>query len=177
MLLNILDAAGDLKVSSVTSRGVNWGTLSDTQFLISSGEAVGTDGRKCLWDVMAGRVSSQGTFTEVYIKMSKLNGSMYEPFEISLRYPLEADPKAHWSTVWADAFKIQMAKFVRSQASDSVTLSEALRVLRMCELTQSSLEQQGLRINEPKLQQSKAVKKWITLASDAGINGDALMSA
>jgi len=32
---------------------------------------------------------------------------MYEPFEIKLRYPENVDPTGHWSTVWADSFKVE----------------------------------------------------------------------
>lgn len=50
-----------------------------------------------------GRVSSTGTFTEIYVKMARYNAEndMYEPYEEKIKFPLVEDPNAHWSDVWA----------------------------------------------------------------------------
>ena len=58
-----------------------------------------------------------------------------------------------------------------------MTLDEALKVLRMCELTQKSLEKDGQELRDIVLSHDPKLKRWITLASDAGINRDAFIDA
>lgn len=57
--------------------------------MVCTGAASGLNDQKCLYEVKCGRVSAQGTFTEILIKMSKYDAEadMYVPFEIKLRYP------------------------------------------------------------------------------------------
>ena len=42
----------------------------------------------------------------MYVRMSKFDAdaNMYEPFEARLNFPEVADPNAHWSDVWKEAF-------------------------------------------------------------------------
>lgn len=107
MLLKILEAGGDeLSPATMKTEGLNWNTLSDTQYMVCTGQAHGLNNQKCLYEVKCGRVSSLGTFTEMLVKMSKYNAEedMYMPFEIKLRYPEEPDPDALWSDVWKESF-------------------------------------------------------------------------
>lgn len=54
-----------------------------------------------------GRVNPTGTFTEIYVRMSKYDEGkdMYIPFKEKLLFPEVEDPNATWAEVWGDAFK------------------------------------------------------------------------
>lgn len=120
---------------------------------------------------MNGRVSDQGTFSEIYIKMTKYlpEEEMYEPFEIKLRYPEIPDPKAGWKDVWADSFKEEVKTLTKEESPEN-QLDSAIQVLRLMEVIGSSLEQDGKRIDNINLVAQENMHDWVTLGSDAGIN-------
>ena len=72
-----------MKIEDLQSRGVKWQGKNDTKFFKINGSFSNQNQEIGLYDVMMGRVSSTGTFTEIYVKMSKFDESanMYEPFE------------------------------------------------------------------------------------------------
>eukprot|EP00924_Labyrinthula_sp_SR-Ha-C_P015998 maker-scaffold_4-snap-gene-16.6-mRNA-1 protein AED:0.00 eAED:0.00 QI:43/1/1/1/1/1/6/83/341 len=121
MLLFILKNVG-LKVTDLSARGVRWGSLNDTRFLKITGEASKvqdglketTSGTVSLFDVQMGRVSTAGTFTEMYVKMSKFDKEkkMYVPFEASLKFPEIPDPTSSWADTWSSAFKLAMKSLI-----------------------------------------------------------------
>ena len=51
-----------------------------------------------------GRVNSTGHFTEMFVKMSKMNNekNMYLPFEANIKLPEVTDPDGTWATVWSE---------------------------------------------------------------------------
>lgn len=104
---------------------------------------------------------------------------MYEPFEIKLRYPENVDPSGHWSTVWADSFKVEAETLVKQETPKSINneLDSAIKVLRLMEVVGSSIEQGGKRIDNINLVSQEGKHDWVTLGSDAGINEDALMGS
>mmetsp|Transcript_62853 Transcript_62853/g.86929 ORF Transcript_62853/g.86929 Transcript_62853/m.86929 type:complete len:177 (+) Transcript_62853:278-808(+) len=57
MLLNILQASGDMNVDSLAAKGVQWNDLNDTRQLSITGKAVDAEGNESTWDIMNGRVS------------------------------------------------------------------------------------------------------------------------
>ena len=182
MLLDIFEAAGDcLAPTSMKTEGINWNTLSDTQYMVCTGHAESQGGQKCLYEVKCGRVSSFGSFTEILVKMSRYNeeDDMYEPFEVKLRYPEEPDPTAHWSDVWKDAFVGVSKEFTSDEPQGLADAELGVRVLRMAELCNISLEQGGRQLEGIALsgRQYPERTRWVTLGAGAGINGEALVEA
>merc|ERR1712224_885361 len=104
LCLSILECC-NMNVIDLQARGVQWGDINDTRFLKVTGTA-GNDTDKGLFDIQMGRVNSTGTFTEMFVKMSKMNEdkTMYEPFEAKIKFPEVADPDATWADVWKDSF-------------------------------------------------------------------------
>jgi len=149
--------------------------------MVCTGHAENKKGQKCLYEVKCGRVSTFGRFTEILIKMSRYNDKqdMYEPFEIKLRFPEVPDPKAFWSDVWKQAFKGVSKKFTSAKTEGLVDIETGVRVLRMAELCNISLQQKGRLINNITLsfQQYPERMKWITLGAGALINEEALVDA
>lgn len=93
---------------------------------------------------------------------------MYEPYEFSMRYPEIPTPDAHWSTVWLEAFRAEVRVFMSpGSLKNYVGLGEALKVLRLCELTEHSLRRDGKLFRDVVLEHDSSKRKWITLASDA----------
>lgn len=91
-----------MNVFDLMARGVQWGDVNDTRFLKITGTCDNTDGHQALFDIQVARVNSTGTFTELFVKMSKMNGdkTMYEPYEVKIRIPEVAMPDATWGDVW-----------------------------------------------------------------------------
>ena len=54
-----------------------------------------------------GRVNSSGSFTTIYVKLSKFDegANMYLPFEETLNFPEVPDPNANWADVWKGSFE------------------------------------------------------------------------
>lgn len=146
-----------------------------------TGQAKGDNNQKCLYEVKCGRVSSLGTFTEILIKMSRFNASknMYEPQEIKLRYPEQPDPNAHWSDVWKDAFITSQGQLIQANPQGLSDLELGIQTLRMAELCNISLTQNGRSIEDITLSANQYPNKakWISLDAGAGINHDALIEA
>lgn len=72
LLFTVLEAA-QAELKELQARGVNWKGTTDTKFFKITGTAEKSADSQALFDVQMGRVSSVGTFTDVYVKMSKFN--------------------------------------------------------------------------------------------------------
>ena len=80
-----------------------------------------------------GRVNSSGSFTTVYVKLSKFDeeAKMYVPFEETLNFPEIPDPTAHWSDVWKTSFvKSAEALF---KGENGVPIRHGLNTLKFAE--------------------------------------------
>jgi len=88
-----------------------------------------------------GRVNSTGTFTEMYVKMSKYDAAtkMYLPFEKKMAFPEVADPNAHWSDVWGGAFSKSAEAVVKGE--NGVPLKFGLNTLKFAENVGKSLKE------------------------------------
>ena len=134
--------AGGVKPDSLSTRGLSWGSLKDTQFMETSGTACNEAGEKgCIWDIRCGRVASVGTFCQVHVKMSKhtteSNGpGTYEPQEFTLRFPDKPILDAHWSNVWTDSFKQAVKEIVEEPKKETLAadLSLGVEVLRLAQI-------------------------------------------
>lgn len=122
-----------MKVNEVQSSGVKWQGTDDTQLFKVTGSASTTDGHTALYDVKVGRCNSSGTFTEVYVRLSKFSeeANMYTPFEAKLYFPAVADPDASWQDVWKDAF-FKSAEALKTD-NGGVPLSLGVDVLNFAE--------------------------------------------
>ena len=85
------------------------------------------------------RVNSTGSFTEMFVKMSKMNAdkTMYEPYEAKFRFPEEADPNATWADVWKESFVKSAEALYKGEGG--VPLKFGLNVLRMAEMIGDSV--------------------------------------
>lgn len=147
LCLSILESC-NMDPIDLQARGVRWGEINDTRFLKITGTC-GNESARGLWDVQMGRVNSTGTFTEMFVKMSKMNAdkTMYEPFEAKLKFPEEADPDATWAEVWKDAFVQSVGAVYKGE--NGVPLSFGLNVLRLAEMIGESINN-GSKIVENK---------------------------
>ena len=93
-----------------------------------------------MFDVQIGRVNSEGTFTEFYVRLSKYDeeAKMYKPFEKRMRFPEQPDPNAHWSDVWGDAFVKSAEALVQGEGGVPVTFG--LNTLKFAEKARESYE-------------------------------------
>lgn len=81
-----------------------------------------------------GRVNSTGTFTEMFVKMSKMSDDkkMYLPFEAKIRFPEVANPNATWADVWSESF-VKSAEALYN-GKGGVPLKFGLNVLRLADM-------------------------------------------
>lgn len=151
LCLSILECC-NMNVIDLQARGVQWGDINDTRFLKVTGTA-GNDTGKGLFDVQMGRVNSTGTFTEMFVKMSKLNGekTMYEPFEAKIKFPEVADPDATWADVWKDSFVQSAGALYKGEGG--VPLKFGLNVLKLADMIGESIN------NDSKLVQNTTIPK------------------
>lgn len=99
----------------------------------------GNDSSKGLFDVQMARVNSTGSFTEIFVKMSKLNEdkTMYIPYEAKIRFPEQADPNATWADVWKESFVFSAEALYKGKGG--VPLKFGLNVLRLAEMIGDSV--------------------------------------
>lgn len=71
LTLSILKSC-NLNIIDLQARGCQWDDINDTRFVKATGMA-GNGTHKGIFDIQMGRVCSTGTFTEMYVKMSKIN--------------------------------------------------------------------------------------------------------
>jgi len=92
---------------------------------------------------MMGRVSSTGTFTEIYVKMSKFdeNANMYEPFEQKLCFPEVADINSTWKDNWSGAFLKSAEALIKGEGGVPVTLG--VNTLKFSEIAGKSYNENG----------------------------------
>ena len=100
-----------------------------------------------------GRVNSTGTFTDMYVKMSKMNEdkSMYEPWEVRIRFPEVADPDATWADVWSASFVKSAEALYKGEGG--VPLKFGLNVLRLADMIGDSIN------NSSKIVQNTTIPK------------------
>lgn len=86
-----------------------------------------------------GRVNSTGTFTELFVKMSKMNvaGNMYMPFEAKMKFPEVADPNATWADVWNASFVKSAEALYKGEGG--VPLKFGLNVLKLADMIGESI--------------------------------------
>lgn len=149
LLLSLLDASG-MKLKDLQARGVKWQGIEDTKFFKITGSA-SNGSCEALFDVQMGRVNSSGTFTELYVKMSKYNeeSKMYEPFEEKLNFPEVPDPNAHWADVWGGAF-LKSAEAL-GKGENGVPIKFGLNTLRFAEMALESYTNGSSLIQNSKL--------------------------
>lgn len=142
-----------MNVVDLIARGVKWGDLNDTRFLKVTGTCGSSEGHQALFDVQMGRVNSTGTFTELFVKMSKMNGdkTMYEPFEAKIRFPEVAMPDATWADVWTESFVKSAEALYKGQGG--VPLKFGLNVLKLADMIGESIN------NQSKLVQNTTIQK------------------
>lgn len=129
-----------MNVVDLQARGVKWGDIDDTRFLKATGTCESSDGgHQALFDVQMGRVNSTGTFTDMYVKMSKANAdkSMYDPWEVRIRFPEVAAPDATWADVWSAAFVKSAEALYKGEGG--VPLKFGLNVLRLADMIGDSI--------------------------------------
>lgn len=88
-----------MRLKDLNSKAINWKGYDDTKFFKVTGTAT-NEVSEALFDVQMGRVNANGTFTELYVKLSKYVNGTYEPFEQKLIFPETPNLNAHWSDVW-----------------------------------------------------------------------------
>lgn len=131
-----------MRLKCLQSRGVDWkGTNGDTKFFKVSGYANNESMDHAIFDVQMGRVSSTGSFTTIYVKMSRKDdgSAMYIPYESTLNFPEVADPNAHWSDVWKGAFEKSAEALYKGEGGVPVTFG--LNILRFAEMAGQSLKE------------------------------------
>jgi len=67
--------------------------------------------------------------------------NMYSPLEFRLRYPEEVQQDAHWSGVWAGAFKQSAAAVLGKVERNLASIEFGVKVLRLAELSNLSYKQ------------------------------------
>lgn len=100
-----------------------------------------------------GRVNSTGTFTELFVKMSKISDDkkMYAPYEASIKFPKEADPNATWADVWSKSFVKSAEALYKGEGG--VPLKFGLNVLKLADMIGESIN------NESKIVQNTTIPK------------------
>jgi len=105
----------------------------------------------------------------------------YEPQEFTLRFPDKPILDAHWSNVWTDSFKQAVAELLGEPKEKTLAadLSLGVEVLRLAQICGQSLKNGGQVVKDIALtpDQSADKTKWITMSSDAQINGESLVAA
>lgn len=103
------------------------------------------------------RVNSTGTFTEMFVKMSKMNaeGTMYEPYECKLKFPEVADPDATWAEVWKESFVKSAGALYKGDGG--VPLKFGLNVLRLAEMIGESVNNGNKSVENSKIPDRKSV--------------------
>ena len=135
-----------MNLVDMRSEGVEWGgTGGDTQFYKISGSAGNETGR-ALYDVMLGRVNSSGSFTELYVKLSRWDEAtkMYLPKEFKLDFPEVPDPEATWADVWKGAF-VESANTLIT-GLNYVPLRFGLNVIKFAEMADQSFKGGGEKV-------------------------------
>ena len=129
--MSIFEAAG-VKLKDLQSRGIKWKGIDDTKFFKITGTAANQES-EALFDVQIGRVNSTGTFTELYVRMSKYDeeSKMYVPFEQKMAFPEVPDPNANWADVWGDAFVKSAEALYKGEGGVPVTFG--LNTLKFAE--------------------------------------------
>jgi len=86
---------------------------------------------------------------------------------------------AHWSDIWPLSFKASIDELLGEPKVDTLAadLNLGIEVLRMSEIVDASLKQNGKKIDNIVLTKENAKDKthWITLSSDAQINHKSLI--
>ena len=85
------------------------------------------------------RVNSTGTFTEMFVKLSKMNEdkTMYLPYEAKIKFPEVADPDATWAEVWKESFVKSVGATYKGEGG--VPLKFGLNVLKLAEMIGESV--------------------------------------
>lgn len=99
-----------------------------------------------LFDVKVARVNSTGTFTEIYIKMSRFNSKidMYEPFEEKILWPKVQDPNGDWIKAWKECFAKSAESLITGK--NGVPLKVGVNVLKLAELGRESYLKGGILV-------------------------------
>jgi len=133
-----------MTLTDMQSRGVEWkGTGGDTKFFKITGSA-GNETDTALYDVQMGRVNSSGSFTTIYVKLSKFDegSKMYIPFEKTLNFPEVPDPDAKWSDVWKVAFEKSAEALYKGEGG--VDVKFGLNTLKFAENAGKSYKEKSI---------------------------------
>ena len=86
-----------------------------------------------------GRVNSSGSFTTIYLKLSKYDeaSKMYLPFESTLNFPEVPDANANWADVWEGSFVKSAEALLKGEGG--VPVAFGLNIMRFAEMAGKSL--------------------------------------
>ena len=84
-----------------------------------------------------GRVNSSGSFTTIYVKLSKFDegANMYLPFEETLNFPEVPDPNANWADVWKGSFEKSAEALYKGE--NGVPIKFGLNTLKFAEMVEN----------------------------------------